>query len=127
MFWLSTKSLDWPRFLIFGAAAAVSTASLVIRAVRSRLAQSWPTVDGTVESHWFHVEGFGDSKREIAEVNYSYRIDGEYYSGSHEVAGEFDFGYFPKGSRVLVHYKQSDPAISFLDREEVRSREAAES
>jgi len=90
--------------------------------IRSRQAQSWPVVDGTVESHSFYVEGFGQHRHQIAEVSYSYSIDREYYSGAHKVSGEFEFAYFPKGSLLVVHYKPSDPSASFLDREEVRLR-----
>jgi len=79
-------------------------------------------VDGTVESHLFYVEGFGQHRRQIAEVSYSFSVDREYYSGAHKVGGESEFAYFPKGSRVLVHYKSSDPSISFLDHEDIRLR-----
>jgi hypothetical protein len=109
---------SWP-YLLGGIAGILAW---LIYQMRSRQAQSWPVVDGTVESHLFYVEGFGQHRHQIAEVSYSYGIDREYYSGAHKVSGEFEFAYFPKGSRVMVHYKPSDPSTSFLDREEVRLR-----
>jgi hypothetical protein len=108
----------WP-FLLAGITGIFAWA---IHQIRSRQAQSWPVVDGTVESHLVYVEGFGQHRHQIAEVSYSYSIDRDYYSGAHKVSGEFEFAYFPKGSRVVVHYKPSDPSTSFLDHEEVRLR-----
>jgi hypothetical protein len=111
----------------FGICAAVLMAmggGWLFRQLRSRAAQAWPITDGTVESTTARAEGFGRSQRNIAEVNYSYRVEGEYYSGAHEVSGDSEFDVFPKQSRVIVHYKPSNPAVSFLDRDEVKSRSA---
>jgi hypothetical protein len=94
----------------------------LVRQVRSRLAQAWPVMDGTVESARVLVDGFGHTERVIPAVNYSFSVNGEYYAGVHVESGESQFVFFPKGARVLVHYKPSDPSISFLDREDVRSR-----
>jgi hypothetical protein len=109
-------------YWIYLVVAGVGLAGWLVREVRSRAAQSWPVVDGTVESTGVQVEGFGRDQREIAEVNYSYRVEGEFYSGAHEVSGESEFVWFPKLSRVVVHYKTSDPSKSFLDRQDVRLR-----
>jgi hypothetical protein len=49
-------------------------------------------------------------------------VQGESYSGAHVVGGEHEFDAFPKLSRVFVHYKPSDPTVSFLDREDIRSK-----
>jgi hypothetical protein len=60
------------------------------------------------------VEGYGRSRREIAEAYYSYRVEGGFYSGAHVVnpglwggCRESKFEAFPTGSRVVVHYKPS--------------------
>lgn len=108
----------WPYLLI----PAIAGAAWLVRELRSRAAQSWPVVEGTVEMHTVRVEGYGRSEHEIAEVNYSYRVQGEFYSGAHVVGGESDFDAFPKLSRVFVHYKPSDPTVSFLDREDIRAK-----
>ena len=94
----------------------------LLRQLRSRAAQAWPVVDGTVEFNTVRTEGFGRSEHDIPEVNYSYRVEGEYYSGAHVVSSEVEFAAFPKQSRVVVHYKPSNPAVSFLDRDDLRSR-----
>ena len=110
------------RFLVYVAELTAMAGGWLFRQVRSRAAQAWPMTDGTVESTTVRTEGFGRSAHDIAEVNYSYRVEGEYYSGAHEVSGESEFDAFPKQSRVIVHYKPSNPAVSFLDRNDVRSR-----
>ena len=124
MRWLSASASFEPsfHFWVFLLGGLTGALGWAIYQIRSRQAQSWPVVDGTVESHLYYVEGFGQNRNEIAEVSYSFSINSEYYSGAHKVSGESEFVYFPKGSRVLVHYKPSDPSVSFLDRDEIRSR-----
>jgi len=78
--------------------------------------------EGIVESTTVRTEGFGRRQHDVAEVNYSYKVEGEYYSGAHVVNSEVQFVAFPKQSRVIVHYKPSNPAVSFLDRDDLRSR-----
>ncbi len=108
----------WP-FLLSG---IIGILAWTIYRIRSRRAQSWPVVDGAVESHLLHTEVIGSHRREIAEISYSYSVNREYYSGTHRVSGEWQFVYFSKGSRVVVRYKPSDPSTSLLDREHVRLR-----
>ena len=111
----------WARNWIFIVVVGASVIGWLVREVRARNAQSWPLVDGTVESTIVRSEGYGESQHEIAEVNYSYKVEGEFYSGAHRVNSEADFEAFPAGSRVLVHHKPSDPSVSFLDREDLRN------
>jgi hypothetical protein len=108
----------WP-FLLSG---IIGILAWVVYQIRWRRAQSWPAVDGAVESHSTHTEYLGSHRREIAEISYSYSVNREYYSGIHRVSGEWQFVYFPKGSPVVVRYKPSDPSTSLLDREHVRLR-----
>jgi len=110
------------RYWIYLAVFGILAGGWLVREVRSRAAQSWPTVDGTVESTMVRVEGYGRSQREIAEVNYSYKVEGDFYSGAHVASSEDEFEEFPRESRVVVHYKPSNPSVSFLDREDLRSR-----
>lgn len=123
--YLVENSHGLPAYWFYAAAFAVSGIGWAIREVRARSAQSWPTVDGIVEFTHVRVEGrAGSESREIPEVAYSYHVEGEYYGGYHRVTSEPDLADFPKGSRVVVHYKQSDPSTSFLDREDLGSRKA---
>src|SRR5258707_844757 len=124
MFWESLKGTAWFHYVIYAIAIGAGVGARAVRAIRARLAQSWPVVNGTVEYCWERTEGEGRNERDIAEVNYSYKVDGEFYSGAYEVGSAADFAFFPKGSTVLVHHKPSDASTSFLDLEEVRAREA---
>lgn len=103
-------------------ALAISKTARLIRERRSRTAQSWPMVEGIVESTIVRAGGFGRNQPVIAEVHYSYKVEGAFYSGAHEVDSELEFEAFPNLSRVVVHYKPSDPSVSFLDRADVRLR-----
>ncbi len=71
------------------------------------------------------MEGFGRNERTIPEVCYSCSVNGEYYSGSHEIL-RVNFDRYPKGSPILVHYKASDPSVSFLDLGDMRAHEDAD-
>ena len=92
----------------------------IIRELRSRQAQQWPLAQGTVEWTQMRAPGFGDDKRELPEVSYSYSVHDDYYSGTHVCETEGDLVLFPKGLRITVHYDPSNPSSSFLDREEIR-------
>jgi len=109
-------------YWVFVAVLTSTAGGWLLRQLRSRGAQAWPIADGTVEFNTVRTEGFGRSEHDVAEVNYSYRVEGEYYSGAHVVSSELEFAAFPKQSRVVVHYKPSNPAVSFLDRDDLRSR-----
>ena len=124
MIWFRDSGLEtiYPHLIISGAVAA----GWLVYHFRARIAQSWPIANGTIESTTVREEGFGHNKRTIAEVNYSYSVGGEYYSGVHRVGGERDFDSFPKGVHVLVHYKPSDHATSFLDRRQIQARRKGE-
>ena len=112
----------WSRLVGFLFAAGIFVIIWAIRELRTRKAQAWPMVDGHVESAEVREEGMGEDHREIPEISYSYRIDGEYYGGYHQLSRATDLELFPKGSRVVVHFKSSDPSKSFLDREDLRRR-----
>jgi TolB-like protein len=109
-------------YWVYGAVSMAAGGAWLLRQLRSRAAQAWPMTEGIVESTTVRIEGFGRSEHDVAEVNYSYRVEGEYYSGAHVVSSEVQFAAFPRQSRVIVHYKPSNPAVSFLDRDDLRSR-----
>jgi Protein of unknown function (DUF3592) len=111
--------------VIYLCAIVGGLAWLVFRAWRERQAQSWPVVKGTVEWTWVRVEGNGQYEERIPEVCYSYSVNGEYYSGSHRIF-EASFDKYPKGSPILVHYKSSDPAVSFPDLQDMQAHEEAD-
>ena len=83
-------------------------------------------MEGRVEWTSTRVEGVERYQRTYHEVYYSYEVKGEYYSNAHQMDFASDFRFFPKGKRVLVHYKASDPSVSFLDQTDLRAKCAAE-
>ena len=107
---------------VFLAGLMAAAGGWLLCQLRSRAAQARPMTEGTVEFNTMRTEGFGRGEHDVAEVNYSYKVEGEYYSGAHEVSSEVEFDAFPKQSRVIVHYKRSNPTLSFLDRDDLRSR-----
>jgi hypothetical protein len=114
---------DW---LVVLFAVAAFAAYSAFKAWRERSAQSWPIVQGTVEWTQVRIEQTDPRHEErIPEVCYSYIVNGEYYSGSHEIS-QVELRKYPKGSLVLVHYKPSNPSVSFLDRHNMRAHEDAE-
>jgi hypothetical protein len=81
--------------------------------VRSSWAASWPTAEGTVET--VGVNAF--AQQAIAEVGYSYSVEGKRYSGyfSRQFAQEQDGWNYVcplKGERVVVRYKPGTPTVS---------------
>ena len=102
----------------------ISLFTVIVRNMRERAGQSWPVVNGTVESAELAVT----DGRVRAEVRYSYSVDGEYYSGlffripNSTKKGEKILAQFPKGLHVLVHHKPGAPDVSVLDREEIKNR-----
>jgi Protein of unknown function (DUF3592) len=119
--WPSSKS-DWQVVLL---ALLIGAAWRAFDVWRERRAQSWPVVQGTVEWTQVRVDDSGRYEKRIPEVCYSYIVNGEFYSGSHEIF-ECNFDKYPKGSRILVHYKPFDPSISFLDLQDMDAHEDAD-
>jgi len=85
-----------------------------------RQASSWSTTRGTIwQTQASPVEGVAHIKPWMAELTYSYSVDGEYYSGvlqiealtRHSAEHLFD-GW--KGRTVVVRYSPSEPKISTL-------------
>ncbi|HYL93331.1 MAG TPA: DUF3592 domain-containing protein [Alphaproteobacteria bacterium] len=99
-----------------------------IRRFRTVRAQAWPTVSGTVEHDRQGEPGYPSFEGSpLKGIFYSYSVGGERYSGIHVLEFRTSTLDFLEGERVLVHYKPSDPSVSFLDlEEEHHRREAAE-
>jgi Protein of unknown function (DUF3592) len=89
---------------------------------RAREAQSWLSVHGTAASSRVHSTS-GHYKSWVAELTYSYIVNGEYYSGAHHVrawrqkrAQEIGEGW--KGRTIVVRYSQAKPEVSVLLRDD---------
>jgi hypothetical protein len=102
------------------ALALVPAAAAVWAWLRARRAQSWPSAQGTIvgtsvrparQGGYFHPW--------VAEMAYSYVVDGEYYSGSHNIharserrAEEKVGGW--KNRMVVVRYSPNKHDVSVL-------------
>ena len=123
MTWFARQTFSFPiHWLIWLIVGGVAASRWAIYKLGERQAQSWPVVQGTVEWTWVRTEGLRDDHM-IPEVCYSYCVNGEFYSGTYGTS-EANFDLFPKESCILVHYNPAKPSSSFLDREEIRAREA---
>jgi hypothetical protein len=109
-----------PYWIVTG---VIAGARWALRSWSERQAQSWPVVQGTVEWSWVRAEGWREDQP-VPEVCYSYSVNGEYYAGTYGTS-EANFDLFPKGSPILVHYNPAKHSRSFLDREEIRTRQVA--
>lgn len=90
------------------------------RAVWSRLNASgsaeWPLAQATVSDNPVRIEGAFST---TVEIVYSYRVDGELYTGLHEepVFKGSDTEYserFAKGGRFTVRIKPGEPEVSVV-------------
>lgn len=76
----------------------------------------WPLAQATVTDNPVRVNGFGGNKVEIV---YSYRVEGELYTGLHEEPGFMgsDTEYmerFAKGRTFVVRVKPGKPEVSMV-------------
>jgi len=83
---------------------------------KGRGSGSWPTANATVTADPASFHGFGGG---VVEVVYSYRFEGEPYTGLHEepVFGGSDIEHierFPKGRSFVVRVKPTDPEVSVV-------------
>ena len=89
---------------------------------RLKQAESWPSTAGTVwQAEACPVEGMSHIKPWVAEITYSYSVNGEYYSGFHEIEtlterGAENLAEGWRGRSVVVRYCPSNPKISALVR-----------
>ena len=108
----------WILFLLIGSAKPMW------RWLQRRRAREWPTVQGRIESVAAHEKKqfFGTSGRAsgyAADLNYSYTIDGQYWSGQYvrEFGGDDKAREFVRdlqGNPVAVAYNPQDPKSSTL-------------
>lgn len=83
--------------------------------IRSIRAASWPISEGRIET--IDVSTFREQA--LAELGYSYVVEGERYSGyySRQFADEqhgWDFADALRGQRVVVRYRDDHPGVSVL-------------
>ncbi len=98
--------------LVWGLLAG--TAAGMVRWWRRRASTSWPSCQGTVSSHRVRKEGH----HYLAEVTYSYSVNGDYYSGFLEQTtltrkkADRLAQKFPAGMMVVVRIDPARPERS---------------
>jgi hypothetical protein len=102
----------------------IATISCTIYFFRYRGYGRWPTVSGTIEALIaIHALGGATSAPLYGVLSYSYKINGEFYSGewstpqqtSRSKVTEFVQKYLPPGSKVVVRHHPTDLGRSVLD------------
>jgi hypothetical protein len=76
----------------------------------------WPLAEAVVTDNPLRVQGFG---RSTVEIPYSYRVQGELYTGLYEEPGFGGSGSeymerFPKGKSFVVRVKPGEPEVSVV-------------
>ncbi len=101
VFWVIASLKLWPQWL------------------RKRTSGNWPAAMGTIEGG--EVSALRSSKGEVAtcNLNYSYRINGEYYGGVYsqqffDEQAAYDFIDSRKGKAAQIKYNPHEPGISVL-------------
>lgn len=112
IYWHYVESYLWGLSLLAMVALWFFLKSLPGR-FRSLLSASWPMIDARIESA--SVNTFAEQS--VAELAYSYRVDGERYSGyfTRQFADAQDaWSYVEplKGQQIFVRYKPGDPSVS---------------
>ncbi len=89
--------------------------------LRARVAESWPTAEGRIETCYVTTVSGGETNptRYYPVLQYSYVVKSERYSGSfslaewnrdQDAAGEVGRGWV--GDRIRVRYRPDDPGVS---------------
>ncbi|MGE5736874.1 MAG: DUF3592 domain-containing protein [Acidobacteriota bacterium] len=87
--------------------------------MKHRAAQSWPTTSGIIWSARSRPARRGERGRWVAELTFSYALDGQYYSGTRDLRArnEADADKIAaewKGREVSVRYSPSDAETSVV-------------
>ena len=91
----------------------------LLNAIREHRAANWATADGSVTTTNVKVIRADHNELALAELGYSYRVDGEYYSGYYkrqfvDEQEAWTFADESQGKPVLVRYRPRKPQVSVL-------------
>lgn len=104
------------------AIVALIVVEAVLRARSNRKyqgAESWPTTQSTVEFVAVRAEGGRGNRHYVAELAYSYSVEGHYYSGFYHRHFQSEknarsFVEACKGKIIPVQYKPENPEVSVM-------------
>jgi hypothetical protein len=95
---------------------------VVARMVKRRGSGTWPIAKGTVTSSACANASYGC---DVAEVCYTYRVDGELYAGINQKpfilhnSGENYAGRFAAGTAITVRVKPGEPSASVREGDQI--------
>jgi hypothetical protein len=97
----------------------------VMNLVRSLRCESWPTVEGVIESADMQSQTGGEEGITYsADISYAYQVAGKHYAGQRVAFGARSasssraqrvLDRFPVGKKVSVHYSPGDPQLAVLE------------
>lgn len=104
-------------------ALVVVVFGFLMRSARRRRAQSWTLVQGHIETHDIRpLSDFQRTSAMVVALGYSYRYQGELYSGLHSLGGASSMEdgdtmcqQFPIGMEVSIRVNPDKPDESILD------------
>jgi uncharacterized protein DUF3592 len=115
---MQTQNTIW---LVVSLLILIVAASLwVSQRMKRHRARSWAVGDGQVVATDLHIEGAGTQQAHVAQVTYSYMVQGQLYSGSlrrrfmlHGSATKW-IGSYEKGRPLVVRYNPNNVRDSVL-------------
>ena len=105
---------------------------IVARILRARRSKGWREITATVAGTSCQTSSY--MPRPVAEIVYTYRIDGGFYGGADEKPFFFESSakryaeQFARGDSLVVRVKPGEPEVSILlDEDQVRPNQPATS
>ena len=123
--WSSTSGLyqlvgyALPLAMLLLAAVGISALEFVSRR-KYRGWRHWPRIEATVETSGVREIRSRDSHYFVAELAYSYVVDGDYYSGRfgrdfQDEAAAWNYADRMRGAKAMVHYHPGHPERTKAD------------
>jgi len=117
---------EWVELAISGAVIAAGAGLWLRSRLRKRAAVGWPMAQGKVLWATVSFQGGGDpaSSRYVAQVRYTYVVQGEAYSGDYKRSfmwrdsADTWAGAFQTGRQLIVRYKPDNLRNSIVLEEE---------
>jgi hypothetical protein len=113
-------------FVVIAIAAVVALGGAIWRKAKRSGARSWPMSQGQIEFGTVVERDVRYVTYYIAQMSYSYAVEGDYYSGFYEKAflrqeSAQKFTDELKGKPAFVRHKPNSPATSVILREDQQS------
>ena len=105
---------------------------IVARILRTRRSKGWREITATVSGASSQTSSY--MPRPVAEIVYTYRLDGSFYGGADEKPFFFESSaqryaqQFTRGDSLIVRVKPGKPEVSIVnDEDQIRTNQSATS